>query len=653
MMKKYWKYLAGLAVVGGFVALAAPTSSTYLVGQFLRNGAGIITIPVANYWGIAEGGTNYSSETTNGVAYFDGTGINTGTGFVYVGGQVGIGTTPNNILELGSGVIGSISGYKGAISNNSGNSGWDVGQGSSNRGHMTWLYNATAASAYMAVGTHSGSNYLILNDEGGDVGINTTTPAYQLDVSGTLHASGNATLSGTGNSVGTITSGSWNGTAIGTGYGGTGVITSSSTGVPVISSGTWLVDSTLPVTLGGTGLATSTSAYAPIVGGTTATGNFQSANTGMQNTGYVLTSTGVNSLPTFQAPGSPTFSGQVQYAIAVALSATTIGSVSSAGTSGQVMTSNGASAYPTMQTVPGNSTVLKAPTIQTFTTQGSTSGYLFTITSNSSAVGCVYTNDGASFTVVQAVTSSTTVFMSSTSASQSSGTLAYSSGGSSCSALGNITFSSYTAYSNYTVPSSPAPLVLDIRLCGAGGGGGGAGSSTDNTGTTGSTTYFDGSIISCTGGVGGTGGNGSAGGNGGSNGTCTVTTSGSVLSLINIAGQAGTAAVGTSLNTELSGNGGDSAFFGGGGTPAAQSAIGSGATTNSGGGGSGGGGISGTTFAGGGGGAAGCVEVHINSPTGGTTFPYILGGGGGGGSGSSKNGGAGAAGQIIVEERYQ
>ena len=55
--------------------------------------------------------------------------------------------------------------------------------------------------------------------------------------------------------VGTITAGTWNGTAIGSQYGGTGLDTGTSTGVPSISSGTWSVNAQLPVSLGGTGQA--------------------------------------------------------------------------------------------------------------------------------------------------------------------------------------------------------------------------------------------------------------------------------------------------------------------------------------------------------------------------------------------------------------
>ena len=58
----------------------------------------------------------------------------------------------------------------------------------------------------------------------------------------------------------TFTSAVWNGTAIGAQYGGTGINTSASTGVPSISSGTWSVASTLSLALGGTNKAITASA---------------------------------------------------------------------------------------------------------------------------------------------------------------------------------------------------------------------------------------------------------------------------------------------------------------------------------------------------------------------------------------------------------
>lgn len=56
------------------------------------------------------------------------------------------------------------------------------------------------------------------------------------------------------------------------------------------------------VAKGGTGVATMTTAYSPVCAGTTATGNLQVASTGLSTSGNILTSTGASSLPTFQAP---------------------------------------------------------------------------------------------------------------------------------------------------------------------------------------------------------------------------------------------------------------------------------------------------------------------------------------------------------------
>lgn len=63
------------------------------------------------------------------------------------------------------------------------------------------------------------------------------------------------------------------------------------------------VRNSLPVTNGGTGVA-STTVYAPIFGGTTTTGALQSGTVG--TTGQVLTSNGAGALPTFQAAPAPT-----------------------------------------------------------------------------------------------------------------------------------------------------------------------------------------------------------------------------------------------------------------------------------------------------------------------------------------------------------
>lgn len=68
------------------------------------------------------------------------------------------------------------------------------------------------------------------------------------------------------------------------------------------------LQATLGVSGGGTG-ATSLTAYAPVCGGTTTTGAVQSCGTGIENVGYVLTTTGATSPPTWQAAAGGGISG--------------------------------------------------------------------------------------------------------------------------------------------------------------------------------------------------------------------------------------------------------------------------------------------------------------------------------------------------------
>ncbi len=76
------------------------------------------------------------------------------------------------------------------------------------------------------------------------------------------------------------------------------ILATDGSGVPSISG---TLPFTLPVTSGGTGVTTMTTAYAPVAAGTTATGALQVCSTGLSTSGFVLTSTGASSLPTFQA----------------------------------------------------------------------------------------------------------------------------------------------------------------------------------------------------------------------------------------------------------------------------------------------------------------------------------------------------------------
>jgi len=84
--------------------------------------------------------------------------------------------------------------------------------------------------------------------------------------------------------------------------GGTGLTTFTSANNALYStSSSALTAGTLPVAAGGTG-ATSQTAYAVLCGGTTSTGAFQSVAS-VGTTGQVLTSNGAGALPTFQTPG--------------------------------------------------------------------------------------------------------------------------------------------------------------------------------------------------------------------------------------------------------------------------------------------------------------------------------------------------------------
>ena len=105
-----------------------------------------------------------------------------------------------------------------------------------------------------------------------------------------------------------ITGGTWNGGTIASGYGGTGLTTFTAANNAIYStSSSALAAGTLPVAAGGTA-ATSQTAYAVLCGGTTTTGAYQSiASVG--SSGQVLTSNGAGALPTFQAAAGATITG--------------------------------------------------------------------------------------------------------------------------------------------------------------------------------------------------------------------------------------------------------------------------------------------------------------------------------------------------------
>ncbi|MBP6892088.1 hypothetical protein KBB68_00760 [Candidatus Babeliales bacterium] len=80
----------------------------------------------------------------------------------------------------------------------------------------------------------------------------------------------------------------------------------SPSGIPLISQGAGVdpAYSTAVVAGGGTGVTTMTTAYAPVISGTTATGPLQVASTGLSTAGFVLTSNGAAAVPSFQSVAS-------------------------------------------------------------------------------------------------------------------------------------------------------------------------------------------------------------------------------------------------------------------------------------------------------------------------------------------------------------
>lgn len=113
-------------------------------------------------------------------------------------------------------------------------------------------------------------------------------------------------LTGNGTSAVTASTITQYGTVVaGTSNAVSSIAPNATSGVPYISQGSSANPTfgTAVVAGGGTGIATTT-AYAPICGGTTSTGAFQAATTGLSTSSYVLTSNGSSALPSFQAPSS-------------------------------------------------------------------------------------------------------------------------------------------------------------------------------------------------------------------------------------------------------------------------------------------------------------------------------------------------------------
>jgi hypothetical protein len=390
-----------------------------------------------------------------------------------------------------------------------------------------------------------------------------------------------------------------NGLVLGGGAGSapTTLATNASTAFPLVSGGTGTAPSWAGLTVagGGTGLTTLTTAYGLVAAGTTATGALQNVGTG---------------------------------------------------TTSQVLVGAGSAALPTWGTVPAGAVTTStfiAPTTQTMSSTGSTTGWAFIVSSANATAGATYTNNGHTYTVADTISASTLLFTTQASAPTANGTLTKSGG----TGDSTITFSSATALGTYTTPTSPrTPVYLRVRLVGGGGGGAGGGTTNGGGSTAGGASYFEFGPCICNGGSTGNGGTASPfAGGGATRGTASGVA------------QAGGDGSGSNTNAAAAfrvsgGSGGVSAFGGAGGS--GYNAVGTAGKAGSGSGGGGGGGDTTTSnFGGGGGGAGGYVDITIPSPA--ATYLYAVGSGGTGGTAGTagQNGGAGAVGVLIVEEFYQ
>lgn len=106
---------------------------------------------------------------------------------------------------------------------------------------------STTSQAILGVAQSSTGDLIVASSSG--------ITKFRVDNGGSITAGG--AFNGLSVNSGTVTSGSWNANQISSTYGGTGINTSASTGVPYISSGIWSIDSNaLAANHGGTGWTT-------------------------------------------------------------------------------------------------------------------------------------------------------------------------------------------------------------------------------------------------------------------------------------------------------------------------------------------------------------------------------------------------------------
>ena len=195
---------------------ALDVNGTVTATSFSGSGAGLTSVGVSSLSGvvpIANGGTAASSQTSSGVAYYNGTALTTGTGFVYNGTSVGIGTpSPNNKLHV-SGATGDTKLYindtrgAGGVGGSLAEIGFGINNGSHNIGNGDTAKISVGADA----GTYGTMDFYAYNvgtpilhiggASGGVVGIGLTGPrsvaAGSLDANSAISFSNNANMGAT------------------------------------------------------------------------------------------------------------------------------------------------------------------------------------------------------------------------------------------------------------------------------------------------------------------------------------------------------------------------------------------------------------------------------------------------------------------------
>lgn len=245
-----------------------------------------LTSGVSGVLPTANGGTNLSSFTSGGAVYATSTSaLTTGTLPTTAGG-----TALTNFTSGGAMYATSTSALTtGTLPIASGGTG------------ATTLYGASiSTTTYTSTATAAGTTTLSVSSNTLQFFTGSSTQTILLPNVTTLIVGRRFEIHN--NSTGTLTVQTSGGSTISTVAGNTTfVYTCISTGSDVI--GSWDSDlqgftSTLTVSNGGTGLSSAT-AYAVLCGGTSSTGNFQSVAS-VGTSGQVLTSNGAGALPTFQ-----------------------------------------------------------------------------------------------------------------------------------------------------------------------------------------------------------------------------------------------------------------------------------------------------------------------------------------------------------------